>query len=77
VNNLLLDADLQELAKGGKVQALTEAVNALEKELVKTKTQLDISESTVKDDSKRVEAAKKAVKEVRVFDQTCSGSRRL
>ena len=52
------------MAKGGKVQALTEAVNALEKELVKTKTQLEISEGTVKDDAKRVEAAKKATKEV-------------
>jgi structural maintenance of chromosome 2 len=57
-------ADRQELAKGGKVQALTEAVNALEKELVKTKTQLEISEGTVKDDAKRVQAAKAAVKEV-------------
>lgn len=46
------------------MQALTEAVNALEKELVKTKTQLEISAGSVKDDAKRVDAAKKAVKEV-------------
>lgn len=52
------------MAKGGKVQALTDAVNALDRELVKTKTQLEIKEGTVKDDLKRVEAAKKAVKEV-------------
>jgi structural maintenance of chromosome 2 len=52
------------MAKGSKVQALTDAVNALDNELVKTKTQLDIKEGTVKDDLKRVEAAKKAVKEV-------------
>lgn len=70
--NLSFAAYTQELAKGGKVQALTEAVNALEKELVKTKTQLDISEGTVKDEGKRVEAAKKAVKEVRVFDDSRS-----
>ena len=44
---------------------MTEAVNALEKELVKTKTQLDISESGVKDDVKRVAEAHKNVKEVR------------
>jgi len=52
------------MAKGGKVQALTEAVNALVREMVKTKTQLEIREGTLKDDAKRVEAAKKAVKEV-------------
>lgn len=55
----------KELAKGGKVQALTEAVNNLDRELVKTKTQLEIKEGMVKDDLKRIEAAKKAMKEVR------------
>jgi structural maintenance of chromosome 2 len=43
---------------------LTDAVNSLERELVKTKTQLEIKESTLSDDGKRVEAAKKAVKDV-------------
>jgi structural maintenance of chromosome 2 len=54
------------MAKGGKVQALTEAVNNLERELVKTKTQLEIKVGTVGEDSKRVESAKQAVKEVRI-----------
>lgn len=52
------------MAKGGKVKALTEAVNALERELVKTKTQLEIIEGTLSDDGKRVGAAKTAVQEV-------------
>ena len=55
----------QEMAKGGKIQGLAEAVNALERELVKTKTQLEIIEGTLKDDAKRVEASKTAVQEVR------------
>ncbi|ORY22381.1 RecF/RecN/SMC [Naematelia encephala] len=54
----------KEMAKGGKVQALTDAVNALERELVKTKTQIEIKESSVNDDAKRVDGAKKAVKEL-------------
>ncbi|RSH76747.1 Structural maintenance of chromosomes protein 2 [Apiotrichum porosum] len=54
----------KEMAKGGKVQALTDAVNNLERELVKVKTQLEIKESTVADDSKRVESAKRGVKDV-------------
>lgn len=54
----------QEMAKGGKVKALTEAVNALERELVKTRTQLEIIEGTLSDDAKRVEGAKKNVEEV-------------
>jgi len=52
------------LAKGGKIQALTDAVNALERELVKTKTQVEIFEGTVKDEAGRVEAAKNGVTEV-------------
>ena len=55
---------MQEMAKGGKVQALTEAVNLLERELVKTKTQLEIKVGTVGDDAKRVEVAKRAVTDV-------------
>jgi len=54
----------KELAKGGKVQALTEAVNELERELVKVKTQLEIKEGIVADDAKRVESAKRNVKDV-------------
>lgn len=60
----------KELAKGGKVQHLTEAVNELERELVKVKTQLEIKESTVADDAKRVEAAKKSVKDVSEDDES-------
>ncbi|KAK1922323.1 RecF/RecN/SMC [Papiliotrema laurentii] len=54
----------KEMAKGGKIQGLAEAVNALERELVKTKTQLEIIEGTLKDDAKRVEASKTAVQEL-------------
>jgi len=52
------------LAKGGKVQALTELVNKLDNELAKVKTQLENTSGTLSDDSKHVEEAKKAVKEV-------------
>jgi len=54
------------MAKGGKIQALTDAVNALERELVKTKTQVEIFDGTVKDEAGRVEAAKNGVTEVSV-----------
>ncbi|OXG15252.1 nuclear condensin complex protein [Cryptococcus neoformans Tu401-1] len=54
----------KEQAKGGKIQGLTEAVNNLERELVRIKTQIEITESTLKDDAKRVEGAKKAVGEL-------------
>ncbi|WWC91996.1 uncharacterized protein L201_006950 [Kwoniella dendrophila CBS 6074] len=53
----------KEMAKGGKVSALTDAVNSLDRELVKVKTQIEITEGTLKDDVKRVDGAKKAVKE--------------
>lgn len=53
------------MAKGGKMQALADAVNELERELVKVKTQLEIKESTVADDAKRVEGAKNAVAETK------------
>ena len=51
-------------AKVGKIQSLTDAVNTLDRELVKTKTQLEIIQGTLKDDSTRVDSAKKAVKDV-------------
>ncbi|EIW72205.1 nuclear condensin complex protein [Tremella mesenterica] len=54
----------KEMAKGGKIQSLTDAVNALERELVKVKTQLEMIVSTMGDDSKRVDTAKKAVKDL-------------
>ncbi|KAK8853473.1 hypothetical protein IAR55_004180 [Kwoniella newhampshirensis] len=54
----------KEMAKGGKVQGLTDAVNTLERELVKVKTQIEIKEGTLSDDVNRVDAAKKAVKEL-------------
>ena len=54
----------KEMAKGGKAQGLAEAVNALEREMVKIRTQLEIKDGTLQDDAKRVEAAKKAVEEV-------------
>jgi archaellum component FlaC len=46
------------------VQALTELVNKLDNELAKVKTQLENTSGTLADDSKHVEEAKKAVKEV-------------
>lgn len=46
------------------MKGLTEAVNALERELVKTKTQLEIKVGTLSDDVKRVDATQKGVKEV-------------
>ena len=53
------------MAKGGKVQGLTDAVNTLEREMVKTKTQLEIKVGTLSDEAKRVEALKRAVTDVR------------
>lgn len=46
------------------MQALTELVNKLDNELAKVKTQLENTSGTLADDSKHVEEAKKAVKEV-------------
>ncbi|WWC72293.1 uncharacterized protein I206_106255 [Kwoniella pini CBS 10737] len=53
----------KEMAKGGKVSALTDAVNNLDRELVKVKTQIEILEGTLKDDVNRLEGAKKTVQE--------------
>ncbi|OCF77510.1 nuclear condensin complex protein [Kwoniella mangroviensis CBS 8886] len=53
----------KEMAKGGKISDLSDAVNDLDRELVKVKTQIEIIEGTLKDDVKRVDGAKKAVKE--------------
>jgi capsule polysaccharide export protein KpsE/RkpR len=58
----------KELAKGGKVQALTDLVNKLDNELAKVKTQLENTSGTLADDSKHVEEAKKAIKEVSLLD---------
>ncbi|BEI84504.1 hypothetical protein CcaverHIS002_0411080 [Cutaneotrichosporon cavernicola] len=55
----------KEMAKGGKMQALADAVNELERELVKINTQLEIKESTVADDAKRVEGANSSVAETK------------
>jgi archaellum component FlaC len=46
------------------VQALTDLVSKLDNELAKVKTQLENTSGTLADDSKHVEEAKKAVKEV-------------
>lgn len=43
---------------------MTELVNKLDNELAKVKTQLENTSGTLADDSKHVEEAKKAVKEV-------------
>ena len=53
------------MAKGGKVQGLTDAVNTLERELVKTKTQLEIKVGILRDDAKRMDVSKRAVTDVR------------
>ena len=52
------------MAKGGKIQGLSEAVDALGRELVKTKTQLEIVEGTLKEDGKRIEGARRGVTDV-------------
>ena len=49
------------------MKGLTEAVNSLETEMVKTKTQLEIKIGTLNDDGRRVEASQKGVKEVLPF----------
>jgi hypothetical protein len=41
-------------------------VNLLERELVKTITQLELKEGSVADDAKRLDAAQKAFQEVRM-----------
>nr|ODN92186.1 nuclear condensin complex protein [Cryptococcus depauperatus CBS 7855] len=53
----------KEMAKGSKIQGLTDTANRLERELVKVKTQIEITESTLKEDEKRVTAAKLTVDE--------------
>ena len=53
------------MAKGGKVQALTDLVSKLDNELAKVKTQIENTSSTLSDDAKRVEEAKASVKDVR------------
>lgn len=52
------------MAKGGKVQALTDLVSRLDNELAKVKTQIENTSSTLSDDVKRVEEAKTSVKDV-------------
>lgn len=54
----------QEMAKGGKIQALTDAVTKLDNELAKVKTQIENTTSTLADDGKRVDEAKTSVKDV-------------
>ncbi len=54
------------MAKGSKGAKLADHVNELERELVRLKTQAEIKESTIVDETKRVEAATKAVSEVGV-----------
>lgn len=52
------------MAKGGKVQALTDLVSKLDNELAKVKTQMENTSSTLSDDVKRVEEANTSVKDV-------------
>lgn len=52
------------MAKGGKVQALTDLVSKLDNELAKVKTQIENTSSTLSDDAKRVAEAKASVKDV-------------
>lgn len=55
---------LQEMTKGGKIQALANAVNDLDREMVKLKTQLEMKQSSLLDEQKRIQAAEKNVVEV-------------
>lgn len=52
------------MAKGGKVQALTDLVGKLDNEVAKVKTQIENTSSTLADDGKRVNEAKTSVKDV-------------
>ncbi|KAJ9114125.1 hypothetical protein QFC20_001641 [Naganishia adeliensis] len=54
---------LQEMTKGGKIQALANAVNDLDREMVKLKTQLEMKQSSLLDEQKRIQAAEKNVVE--------------
>lgn len=55
---------LQEMTKGGKMQALANTVNELDREMVKLKTQLEMKQSSLVDEQKRISLAEKNVKEV-------------
>ena len=55
---------LQEMTKGGKIQALANTVNELDREMVKLKTQLEMKQSSLVDEQKRISLAEKNVKEV-------------
>lgn len=55
---------LQEVTKGGKIQALANTVNELDREMVKLKTQLEMKQSSLVDEQKRISLAEKNVKEV-------------
>jgi predicted nucleic acid-binding Zn-ribbon protein len=54
----------QELAKGGKVQALQDKVNELDREVTKLKAQLEMDEGNLTDEQKRAAATQKNVQEV-------------
>ena len=54
----------QEMTKGGKAQALANTVNDLDREMVKLKTQLEMKQSSLMDEQKRISGADKNVKEV-------------
>jgi hypothetical protein len=54
----------QELTKGGKVQALQDKVNALDREITKLRAQWEMDSANVTDEQKRAAVVKKNVKEV-------------
>jgi hypothetical protein len=52
------------MTKGGKIQALANTVNDLDREMVKLKTQLEMKQSSLQDEQKRIQTAERNVVEV-------------
>lgn len=52
------------MTKGGRIQALANTVNDLDREMVKLRTQLEMKQSSLLDEQKRIHTAEKNVVEV-------------
>lgn len=59
------------MTKGGKIQALANTVNDLDREMVKLKTQLEMKQSSLLDEQKRIQTAEKNVVEVSQHKHGC------
>lgn len=54
----------EEMRKGGKLAKLEEEVAGFDKDLTKTRTQVDIKQGTIRDEEARVQASEQELKEV-------------